>query len=294
LVIVSLFVISHSSVAADPADEATRALDRLNSYRKSAGLEPVTLDVDLSRACRAHADYLFKNAEAAFAGKLNVHDEDAKLPGYSAAGRKAARASVVSQMYGVDDPLLALDLWMASFYHRVSLLDPTQTRVGIGIAQQKQHAWIVVLDHGSSKDRMKAGSRIVCYPAKDQQDVPLVFSLGAPEVPNPIPDNGASKDAGHPITVSVYTDRPVIRDVAGSLRDADGKEAPVWLSWQERPAAKNYGRNSICLIPRAPLKPNTTYTVTVKAMINGREWKNTWSFRTGERSGPRVAKQADF
>jgi hypothetical protein len=268
---------------AGPRDVDAIALDRLNAYRKLANLPLLTLDPALSGPCRAHADYLLKNFDAAFAGQINVHDEDPKLPGFSEAGRKAARASVVSQARGAGDPLLGLDVWLASFYHRVPLLDPGLARVGIAFVRQEDGGCFVVVDTKSGKVRPK-DDWIVSYPVNKQRQVPCVFCMGFPELPNPLPGNGASKDAGHPITVSFFMDKPTVKGVSGVVKDENGKEVPVWLSSPEKPAIKNYGSNTICLIPQAPLQPSTTYTVTVSAQFKGgKQWTDTWKFTTGEK-----------
>jgi len=268
---------------AGPRDVDASALERINAYRKLANLPAVTLDPALSRLCQEHADYLLKNFDAAFAGQINVHDEDPKLPGYSEAGRKAARASVVSQSRGAGDPLLGIDVWLASFYHRVPLLDPGLARIGIGFARQADGGCFVVVDTKSGKVRPK-DDWIVSYPVNKQRKVPCVFCLGFPELPNPLPENGESKKAGHPITVSFFMDRLALTAVTAVLKDDDGNEIPIWLSTPEKPAVKNYGKNTICLIPQAPLQPNTTYRVTVAAQYrSNKQWTDTWTFTTAER-----------
>ncbi|MBY0527891.1 MAG: hypothetical protein K2R98_31125 [Gemmataceae bacterium] len=266
---------------ADAPDLETTALKKLNAFRKAADLSPVTLDADLSKACQLHAEYLAKNFALAFKGQLDVHDEDAKLPGFTAEGRKAAKSSVISQMKGRGDPLIGIDVWMGSFYHRVPLLDPNLTKVGIGSGGKPEDGHSLVLDSTNGKIKSKDANKIVCYPVKDQKDVPRVFCLGSPEFPNPLPNNGKSADAGYPITASFFLPKVVIKDATATLQDAAGKDVEVWLSWPEKPAVKNYGGNSICAIPKAPLKANTEYTVTLTAKVNNRDWKSSWSFTTG-------------
>lgn len=268
---------------ADASAVETRALERINDYRKIAELPPVTVDPALSKACQAHADYMLKNYDVAFNGKLNVHDEDSKLPGFSEAGRKAAKSSVISQGFGRGDGLAGIDVWMASFYHRVPLLDPGLAKIGVGFARQGQAGGCcLVVDKANGKVRPKQG-KVVCYPVEDQKDVPRLFCLGFPENPNPLPNNGDSKKAGQPITVTFFVDKPAVTAATGTLKDADGKEVPVWLSWAEKPAVRGFGGNSICLIPQAPLLKNTTYTVSVACKTAGKEWKNSWKFMTGEK-----------
>lgn len=269
-------------LAAEPADLHVQAIDKINAYRRLGGLPPVKADPTLSKGCQAHADYLLKNFDAALAGKINVHDEDQKLPSFTAEGRQAAHAAVISQMRGPRDPLLGIDLWMASFYHRVPLLDPNLSRVGIGFAHQGETEWFAVIDVKSGKVRPKE-TTVVRYPTDGQKGIPLVFALGAPEMPNPIPANGSSRAAGHPITVSFFAPRPTVTAATARLIDDSGKEVPSWFSSPEKPAVKGFGSNTICLIPQAPLQPNATYTVDAAARVNGRPWKSRWSFHTGPR-----------
>ena len=55
------------------------------------------------------------------------------------------------------------------------------------------------------------------------------------------------------------------------------------MSWPEKPALANYGRNCICLIPQVPLTAEKAYTVEVKASVANREWQKKWEFYTGTR-----------
>jgi hypothetical protein len=275
-----LFCVLLALPSADVRDFETEALDKVNTYRKLAGLPAVKLDADLSRACTSHAQYLLRNLDVAEQGKINVHDEDPKLPGFSEAGRKAARQSVIAQGEG-GMPLEGIDLWAASYYHRVSLLDPSLTRIGVGLAERGR-SWAFVLDTKGGRDSSKADSTPVCYPGDKQTDVSLLFSRGWPEHPNPIPDHGDPRKVGQPITVSFFnTKAPTIKSVTATLKDGDGNAVEHWLFWSEKPAVKGYGGNTIGLIPKAPLKANTTYTVQVKGQINGADWSKTWSLRTG-------------
>lgn len=268
---------------ADSADLSVKAVEKINAYRTIVGLPRVRVDAALSEACAAHAKYLMTNRAAAFQQKINVHDEDANLPGYSDAGRRAAKSSVIAQASG-GEPLVGLDAWIASFFHRISLLDPNLVRVGVAV-ERNGPDWAFVLDTLTGKDRPERGvTTVVCYPVNTQMGVPRLFSLGAPEVPNPIPNNGDSRKAGHPITVTFFQETAArIEDVTATLIDPDGKDVPLWVSWPERPAVKNYGRNTICLIPQAPLTADVTYEVRVKATVNGREWQKQWHFHTGMR-----------
>ena len=221
--------------AADASDLNLQAIDKINAYRRLTGLAPVKADPALSKGCQAHAHYLLQNSDAALEGKINVHDEDPKLPGFTAEGRQAARAAVISQMRGPSDPLVGIDLWMASFYHRIPLLDPNLARVGVGFAHQQETEWLAVIDVKTGKVRPKEIS-VVPYPANNQRGVPCVFALGAPEVPNPIPDNGESSSAGHPITVSFFAPRWTVTAASATLdrRRRQGSARLVFLPREAR------------------------------------------------------------
>ncbi|MFL5243527.1 MAG: CAP domain-containing protein, partial [Gemmataceae bacterium] len=86
-----------ATLALVPAQDADhKALNRLNSYRKAAGVEPVVNDAALSKACLAHAKYLARNlVDGAFGSKINLLAEDPKLPGYTPEGEIIASSALV-------------------------------------------------------------------------------------------------------------------------------------------------------------------------------------------------------
>jgi uncharacterized protein YkwD len=244
-------------------------LKELNAHRSAAGLRPVEgLDALLSKGCQAHAEYLVRNAGNPSAAGLGVHDEDPKLPGFTEEGRRAAKASVIS----TGGPHEAVDGWMATFYHRIPLLDPELRRIGFGWARGAGHAY-AVLDAQSGR----GGDTVVFYPADGQKAVPLAFHPGG-EQPNPVPDS-KDKKAGYPVTVQ-FPAGALVRDVTASLTDVRGREVPSHVWTPEKPVAAGVQRNSVGLIAKEPLKPDTAYTVWLSATVNGQERKESWTFRT--------------
>jgi hypothetical protein len=273
-----LFVLSAVPARAEPAADAdadTPALERINFYRKAAGLKPVTADPALSKGCVAHAQYLVKNADNPATQGLAMHKEDPKLPGYTEDGVKAAAAAVI---YPTNDQVVAVDGWMATLFHRVPLLDPTLTKVGLGYAKGDKSGGFFVVDTIRGRNG-KDSTKPVLYPADKQEDVPLRFTR---ELPDPLP--AGAKAAGYPITAS-FPPTATVKDVTASLKDGAGEELEVWLSTPEKPAGdqKQFQRNTVCLIAKAPLKPNTTYTVTMKAKVNQKAWSESWSFTTSKK-----------
>ena len=104
----------------DQREMVLATLTRVNVHRRRAGLAPVVLDSGLSPACQAHARYLLLNSNDPLTHGLGMHEEDPKLPGYTAEGQRTGKRSVVAS--GMPPPS-AVDDWMATFYHRIPFLE---------------------------------------------------------------------------------------------------------------------------------------------------------------------------
>ena len=130
----------------DDLDE--KIVARVNAVRKAAGLKPVRLDAELTRGCQSHARYLALNSRRSAGRGMNVHKQDADLPGASPEGAKAAEKSVIAVLL---DPQTCVENWMATLYHRIPILVPNLERVGFGIARLNGHKWACVLDTGNGR-----------------------------------------------------------------------------------------------------------------------------------------------
>jgi uncharacterized protein YkwD len=270
------FTTAGDTGAAGQEDLPRLALARINESRRGAGVEAVKIDPLLSKACTAHADYLVKNAGNPLLQGGGGNQEDPSLPGYSAEGARVARVAHIANNQA--NPLTLIDQFLASPFRRAFVLAPGLKRVGLGWARHANGRWVFVLDltHGRGSDR------VVIYPLARQTEVPLAFPGN--EFPDPIPQSRTQK-VGYPITVTFPPGAPV-KDVTATLKDDSGREVEVWLSSPERPANPNYPahqRNTVCLIAKDLLRPNTTYTVAVSAEVGGQPWKQTWEFTTVKR-----------
>jgi uncharacterized protein YkwD len=268
---------------------AKKALDRVNAYRKQAGVPPVVMEASLSQGCRAHARYLALNLDQPAVAGLGAHDEDPNLPGFSEEGRKAGKASDIA--IGDHGPLDGIDAWMATLYHRVPLLEPNLKAVGYGCARARRLGWVAVMNVSAGKDRTLPRPHPVFYPAPDQAGVPLHFPAGGEE-PNPIPDSTAGR-AGFPVT-AFFPETAPLKSASAVLTDPAGKEVAVWFSTPEVPANPKFIKhqgNTVCLIPRDPLKPNTTYHVVMRGRQGDKPWDKEWRFTTAS-GGPTPAQAA--
>ncbi len=257
---------------AKPSARPEDVLEAVNAYREQAGVGKVKVTPALSRGCDLHALYLTKNDARGLSG----HDEDPKGVGFTEEGAKAGKRSVITPFASYETPREGLESLMATLYHRVAVLHPQLTEVGIGWAFRKDGNGHLVMDVGSL-DPKEAKGWPVCWPPPGQKDVPLEFGLGSRETPNPLPDGTAS--AGYPITIQ-YPEgaRPRIRDPKAQLT-ADGQELACWISTPEDPARADWPQAGVtALIPKEKLKPGTTCVVKLRDRLGGED--RMWAFTT--------------
>ena len=237
------------AVDSEEAVTATRATARVNHHRRLAGLPPVELDVDLSRGCRLHAQYLLANLDHPSTRGLGMHNEDPKLPGYTPEGKKAGADSVIA---GGMPPIPSVDDWLATFYHRIPLLDPALGRIGFGYVKGGPVGWFVVLNATAGKGREAA----IIYPGDGQKDVPTT-----------------AKDGGYPLTVT-FVGKGTMKPAEAVLRGSDGNEVSVRLSALE---------STLVIAPREALKPGSGYTMRLSGALAGKPWSRTWTFSTSSK-----------
>ena len=249
------------------SDAARLIIEKINAVRRLAGLQPVELDETLSKGCRLHAQYLVLNRAHPKTQGLDAHIELEGLPGYTPEGDKAAR---VSNLYWGRDLTLAVDRWIGGLYHRIPFLRPNLKQIGLGVEQE-----VIVLDVISGIVGVDVNA--VAYPGDGQGDVPTDYGI---EFPDPLPKD-ASREAGYPITLQ-FPIGANVASVEAEIIDSAGSKVEFHLSDPERPATSFPQQSTICLIPIRPLVVNTTYKVSVKANVDGKEVRKSWSFNTRE------------
>jgi hypothetical protein len=228
-------------------------------------VKSLVLDAESSAGCAAHARYLATYPERA-ALWPDAHEENCEHPEWSANGAWAGANSVIAP--GVDSGVAAITAFMGTFYHRLPLLDAGLVRVGYA-----HERGMAVLDSGSFV-APRATPWHVAWPPDGAVDVPLRFCS---ELPNPVPGQDQSK-FGYPITLQGAIERAV--QVTMRLREGsrEGREVPCWFSSPTTPTNPELApRGAFCLIPKAPLRPATRYTVVVTWPP---EAELVWSWRT--------------
>jgi hypothetical protein len=255
--------------------EIRKTLELINQARAQAGLAEVSLSAELSQGCTKHAQYLVLNRGNPRIDGLKAHEEDEALKGASKEGAAAGKAAVIHFV----KPSQAVSGWLATFYHRIPLLQPALEEVGIGSASDKRETVCLVdcirgVSYKDTTDKKKARP-VVYFPEDGQTDVPIAMG---PEIPSPLPKDHKGK-AGFPITVYFAT-RQDVKKVAVLVTGSDDMAVPAYVSSPEFPATTFTQWNTVCIIPKHQLAMDTTYRVKLTCELSGKLFERSWKFTT--------------
>jgi len=274
-----------------PSPLEQQTLDELLAIRKKAACSeaPLEIDRDLATGCRTHALYLARNPDQ-LARWPDAHEEYPDRPGFDPVGAFAGTHSVIAP--GVASGREAIAGWMATYYHRLPLLDPGLMRVGIAL-----EAGTAVLDCGSFvKPRTGVGTDAksrsdgdpaywgIAWPPAGATDVPTRFQA---ELPQPVPGEDESL-MGYPITWQLRYRLAARPTVALELHSggANGPRVACFVSTPTEPSNPKLATDDAwCLIPKKALDPGGAYSVTAKIEFHGEtptEDSFGWSFRCGK------------
>jgi len=241
-----------AGAASSPAPDD--AVGELNAWRAAVGVGPVVHDELLSRGCRKHAQYVGLNPTH------RLHRETASVAGYTEAGDRAARSSVLAFPR---DPGYGISAWEPAPYHRMALLDPRLVATGywneFGLTCMNVNA----VDFGLRTPALTAYT----YPVAGQRDVGTTF--WCQEVPNPC-DVARRSNARAPTgtNISVQFNGPWLRIdsvlVAAASLASSGRP-PVDMTVQ---SAGTRLRGGIVLIPHRPLRAGRSYVASATGVVS--------------------------
>ena len=286
---------STTSTAADPD-----WLRDLNHWRAMAGVAPIRQDPVAVAGATAHCRYVVKNYLAG--NPLTPHYEEPSNPWYTPEGAKAASKG---DQYGPGrGPLMSatsvIDGLMHGPFHRLGLIyRDLKAGAYAHYCESGVCAEVLVLESGLKAEQDLAWFREfpdpLMFPSNDVT-LPAKFrKLDSGEWPEPLSCAGYKRPAGYPITLQFDT-RFVPKLLSFTL-SCDGKATQVcgydstdYMNPEQgteawgRGVLKSYG--GAVLIPREPLKPGATCTVSVKAQAqsNPFNWPSPSSFAGQMRS----------
>ncbi len=255
-----------------PTAAQQQALDRINYYRKLAGVPPARLEPALMQSASGHANYISLNGwsgnphvevatRAGFIGE--EMDDRARKFGYS--------GSVNEDMGAVGNPVRAVDELMNTVSHRVPFLEPAYTDIGYGLAAGTNKA--DVISFGAPINNFTFNPPVIQWPPNNYASFGTTF-WGE----SPTPFSGVSYPVGNPVTLiyrgsgkfEFLQSESFLLDQAGQPVDVITAAGNFWTT-----------RNTFILAARKPLLKDSTYTATMSYKIDGQKATRTWSFSTG-------------
>lgn len=260
------------SALPQPDDAARRALDRVNQYRRLAGLAPVAFNASLLASAQRHARYMDTNGQYS-------HGEQ---PGYALYfGQDSMERdvffgytghSVAEDIHEINDVNQAVDDWITGPYHRSPILDPSMTDLGFGTAGTYS-----ALELGGNDTPSNA---VVLWPYPGQTGVATQWQ--ANEFPDPLRlYPGAQAPVGTAISLQFGTQPKSLSLTTATLTPAGGASVPL-LTYS--PANDSHLDNMVFVMARQPMQPSTTYSVHLAGSVDlgkgPQAYDRTWSFTT--------------
>lgn len=262
-------------------------LSRLNQYRQSAGLIPVSEVDELSTGDASHARYLVANNAAMIrSGKIDasIHEEDPNKPYFTPEGKTAGALSDIDAVYTdppeAPDSPWAIENWITGPFHRMWLLNPTLHQVGYGQYCQKGICAAALNIH-SGVDADPGSMGAVMYPSDRATIRNGKFGADESEWPDPLATCGYHTPTGMPITLQIGGKAPAGLEeyslsrngtaVASCAFDASSYKSadPIALE-RVRKQLEHFA--AIVMVPKEPLVPGATYSVKITASGQTFSW----------------------
>jgi uncharacterized protein YkwD len=261
----------------------------VNAFRNQASLPALSENPDWSYGDRLHAQYMVKN-------DIIGHSEDPANPWYTPEGDAAAGNSNVMVSSNINAPdEAAIDLWMTGPFHAVGILDPQLAQTGFGSYREAVGTWRM----GAALDVLQglgglppgvtfpvmwpgdgASTWLMTYNGNESPDpltscpgysppsgLPLILQLGAGDLTPGVTSHGLIGPGG-------ALDHCLFDET--SYTNPNGSRQSLGRSVLNM-------RDAVVLIPRAPLIPGETYTVSITA----EGVTHSWSFSTAPGSQTR-------
>lgn len=248
--------------------QATKVLAAINDIRTKMDMPAINCSDTVQKAARAHAKYQGLNG-------LPGHTEVPGKPGFTgvhfwerldAAGYNGLVLTEV--ICGSCSGEEAVNVFMNTVYHRDPFVSFDTKSFGFG-GYSLQYATIDFGAGGSAPSKTKR----VVWPTAGATGIPTTFDCTT-ESPNPC-DAGLTK-VGYPISLTGGSDLTVTSTKLVKAGTATGLAHMVLKNSNDVKIPKS----QVYMIPKAPLKPATQYTATVKGSLNNTSFTKTWSFTT--------------
>jgi pSer/pThr/pTyr-binding forkhead associated (FHA) protein len=284
---------SISSTLSSPTASSSPAasvvwLTRLNHFRAMTQLGLLQEDPAISAAAQAHSEYLVANYADRISDGESLgdagHEESRGEKGYSPAGAAIAPNAQLAWGCGPYESNGQIDQWIAGPFHRLPMLDPFLIQVGFGEAADNG-CWVAALRLAAPDEHPARYAKAIEFPP---DGVPVPINWSGIEFPSPLAScPGYEMPVGLPITLQLgrFCDAQLTAhslSVDGAVIDSCAFDARGYRNPDA--GAQEYGRwemrssGAVVLIPRAPLVPGKSYSVSITA--HGRIY--AWTVRGGD------------
>ena len=252
--------------AASASLSPSQIVAKLNQERAALGIPAVKLNRSRAKACRAHDSYMRRNRQL-------THFEVRGRPGYSAAGDRAAKMSVLAGPragWNLHNP------WRNAPIHLAQVLNPGLRATGAF----DSHGYSCLYTYPVSRPRSPA-DKIWTLPADGGRVVRAQTAFEAPYPPQQTVGIRGGKTTGPYLYVwsaGSSALAPLTRLVSGSLSGPDGLVATKVIDSSLLHGLAQAGNG--WLLPISPLRAGATYhaTITIAAGLGGRKITHSWTF----------------
>lgn len=250
-----------------------KAWEEIAIVRGKLGMGALDCIDPIMKAGRAHSNYIQANG-----GGL-THTEDASKPGYTGVqfwdrmkaagftGPGSAMFEVVHSIPEAHGAILGEGGWINTLYHRIPFVSYGAKGYGFGASTKAS-----TIDFSSGGAKPAAGA-LATWPVDGDTAIWTTFRC-ASEVPNPLP---GQTFAGYPVSL---TATGALAITEHTIDGGTGALEHVMLM----KGADSTGlipADQVYLIPKAPLKVSTKYTVKIAGTSGGAAFSKTWVFTTG-------------
>jgi len=250
----------------DELIDYTKSYGRLCQIRNQFGLPNTRIDWRLSVPALWHARYKLQNP--------NDQTEIEGKAAFTTEGKKAGANSISSRAESLSELLEGI---IHGPFHRNYALNPGLKTIGFGQARGSEASSVIDVESGVQPSDPTL--QIVQVPKDKSANVPT----GGYDDNLSVVEGKSMKDLGYPVSLIFYDPAARVTDVRARIQEGT-REVEIHLSTPESPALPNKypnNKNTVLLVPRTRLKPNTTYNVSVQYNMRGEAAKAEWSFKTG-------------
>ncbi|MCB5362927.1 CAP domain-containing protein [Pusillimonas sp. CC-YST705] len=262
-------------------EEQATVLQAINHARTRTGLTPLQRNPQLDLAAQGHAHYVHLNGDA------ERHEQTPGKPGFTGA-RLLDRlihhpGPVLGEVMGFHrEPVQGL---LSTIYHRIGLLSPGTTEVGIGIATYfsdviSAQRPVTVINYAQPANPKTHEAGFWVWPYDGASNLPVSYV----EAPNPAPD---LQTLGYAISVAVNPGQTISTQTF--TLNCAGVDVPSRLITSQSDAHGIIPANWVFLQPIAALPYNATCSASFQgeSPLMGRFHK-TWGFATTQASNNHI------